>query len=68
MTKSNMKSLNNKPVGEVNQIKASNLLELAKHHKQHCDGNCEISLYLLLEDFEKYVGRKATDEEVENFL
>ena len=61
-----MKTKSNMTVGEV---KAFNILELVKQHKKDCKNpNCGISTYYLLEDFERHLSRKATQEEFKNFI
>lgn len=53
----------------MNEIKANNILELVKEHKKSCKGEtCSISTYYLLEDFERHMGRKATQEEYGVFV
>jgi hypothetical protein len=52
----------------IKEFKAQNILNLVKDHKKHCNGDCGISLFLLLEDFERHIGRKATSEEFKNFI
>lgn len=45
-----------------------NVINLAKHHRKHCEReNCVISLYLLREMAEK-LGIKFTEKEKELFL
>lgn len=54
---------------EGEKVRAENILELVRHHKYHCIGKeCTISTYMLLEDFERHMGRKATPEEVIEFI
>lgn len=48
--------------------KARNILALVKSHKKTCIANCEISVFLLLEDFEKHMGRRANQKEIGEFL
>lgn len=50
-------------------LKAENILLLVKDHKNTCNNeNCGIVVYYLLEDFERHIGRKATGEEIKEFL
>lgn len=50
-------------------IRAKNILEIVRHHKKHCDGEkCNVTIYFLLEDFERHIGRKATSKEVKEFF
>jgi hypothetical protein len=45
-----------------------NAINLARHHRKHCEGeNCNISLILLME-MAKESGVKFTDEEIKEFL
>ena len=67
MTKLYPKQLKNRDI-RINAYKARNLWKLVKNHKNNCNNDCGISLYLLLEVFENYMGRKATPEELEAFL
>lgn len=39
-----------------------NLIEMAKHHREHCDGNCACSL-LLLRLMGERLGMKFSEEE-----
>ena len=52
------------------QTKAMNILKMVHFHKQHCHESeaCDISTFFLLEDFERHIGRKATSEEVKEFI
>lgn len=52
----------------IEELKARNILDMARFHKKHCDGDCGISVFYLLEDFERHMGRKATQEEIGFFL
>lgn len=48
---------------------ASSLLTIAKEHRENCkDGLCNISLFLVGQIYEKYVGRKLTYEESQIFI
>lgn len=50
------------------ELKAQNILNLVKDHKKKCDSGCDISVYWLLEDFERHMGRRATSEELREFI
>lgn len=53
----------------INAYKAQNILNLVKHHKRTCDGEkCDINTFLLLEVFERFLGRKATKKEFSVFM
>ncbi len=54
---------------EIEKYKAGNLLALVKWHRETCKvDDCGINLYLVLEDFERHLGRKATQDESVNFI
>lgn len=53
---------------KIGKLKAENILKLVRDHKEHCNEDCGISIYYLLEDFERHLGRKATPEEFRFFL
>ena len=42
-------------------------LELAKHHKKHCDGDCNISLWFL-KNMAEELGIKFNDKEKQEFI
>lgn len=52
----------------IEKVKAENILKLVRHHKEHCNEDCGVSIYYLLEDFERHIGRKATGKEIRFFL
>lgn len=59
------------PEIEVDEkTKATNILNIVRFHKQHCHESegCDVSTFFLLEDFERHMGRKATSEEISEFI
>lgn len=50
-------------------LKAQTLLRLVESHKKHCkDKNCNISLILMKELYENYIGRPVSNKEFEIFI
>lgn len=53
----------------LNEFKAQNILLVAQQHKELChDEYCNVNLFLLLEEFERYIGRTATEDEFNKFM
>jgi len=50
------------------EAEALNLLELVKHHKEHCDSECNVCLSLVRPLYERLVERSCTDEESHYFV
>jgi hypothetical protein len=53
----------------IEKHKAVNIRRLVIWHKKTCHKeNCGINVFLLLEDFERHIGRKANEEEFDSFM
>jgi len=52
----------------LKKTQAKTLLKLIKEHKQKCTKPCGISIFIMLEVYEKLIGKKANDKEFEAFL
>ena len=54
---------------KMERYKAMNILRLVKWHKKTCHiADCGISTYHLLEDFQRHMGREATQKEFGYFM
>lgn len=54
---------------EWDTVRAQNLLRLVESHKKHCkDQSCNISLILMKELYENYIGRAISIKEFESFV
>jgi len=45
-----------------------NLFFLVKHHKENCDGECNVSLSMIRPIYEEIMGREITEEEQQYFI
>lgn len=52
---------------KIANIRAATLLELCREHKKNCDGDCNLSMFLMRDVYEDLIGRELTDEEKDVF-